>query len=467
MAAAPFSWNERALLGAFVAVAVAFFAANVYTQHAMERVDDASKDIAFNSAPSIQHLAAVRTSVRQVEFLLGQALSLGGKDRSELDAAVAQINDEANAYLALPTFPGEKAYWRELNDSIAAFDARVERALAQRDAGALTASRATLGEVARAADRVAAASGAALEFNASNGRELALRIVATRRNAEWAGYGLTTSLALLTVIAGLLAHRAIGRRRALAEANAALQDRRATELEQFAGRAAHDILNPVSATQLALALAAKRGIADDKVRELVGRGVRNLDRIRAVIDGLLQFARAGASPAPGASADVPAVLDDVVDGMRPAAEEAGIELRVDAIAPSRAWCSAGVLTSAVSNLAQNAMKYMGDATSRRITFRAIADDRFVHVEVEDTGPGIAPELLGDIFRPYVRGQTHGEAGIGLGLATVKRLCETHDGRVGVRSVVGRGSIFWVELPRLREGEAAATAVGERAAERMP
>jgi signal transduction histidine kinase len=462
---APSRWNERALLGAFVAVALAFFAANAYTQHAIGRVDEASNDIAFNSAPSIQRLANIRTAVRHVEFLLGSFLTFGGKDRAEVDAAVADINDEANAYLALPTFPGEKTFWRELNDSIVAFDGGVERALGQREAGAVQASRATLVDVGRAADRVAAAAAAALEFNASNGRELALRIVAIRQHAEWVGYGLTTSFAMFTVLAGILLNRGARRRRALVEANAALQDRRAVELEQFAGRAAHDILNPVSATQLALALAVKRGIADEKIGELVARGARNLDRIRAIIDGLLQFARAGAGPSAGATADVQRILEDIADGMRPAAEEAGIELRVEAVAPCRARCSVGVLTSLVSNLAQNAMKYMGDATSRRITIRESTDDRFVHVEVEDSGPGIPPELVADIFRPYVRGPTRGKEGLGLGLATVKRLCETHGGRVGVRSVVGRGSTFWVELPCLPNGEVHQAIADDRTAER--
>jgi signal transduction histidine kinase len=464
---APSRWNERALLVAFAAVALAFFAANAYTQHAMGRLDEDSNAIALNSTPSIQRLASIRTAVRHVEFLVGSLLTVGGKERAEVDAAVAHINDEANAYLTLPTFPGEKTFWRELNESIVAFDRGVERALGQREAGAVQASRASLVDVSRAADRVSAAAAAALEFNASNGRELALRIVSVRRSAEWVGYGLTTSFALVTVLAGIIVQRAVHRRRALLEASAAFQVRKAEELEQFAGRAAHDILNPVSATQLALALALKRGIADEKISELVARGVRNLDRTRAIIDGLLQFARAGAGPSPGASADVQTTVEDVVDGMRLAAEEADIELRVEAAAPCRACCSVGVLTSLVSNLAQNAMKYMGDATSRRITIRESTDDRFVHVEVEDSGPGIPPELVGDIFRPYVRGPARSKEGLGLGLATVKRLCETHGGRVGVRPVVGRGSTFWVELPCLRTGGAPQPSAGDGAAERNP
>jgi hypothetical protein len=120
--------DERSLLAAFIVLALAFFAATAYTQHAMGRVDDASDEIAFNSAPSIEQLAAIRTSVRHAEFLLGSVLATGGEDGAELDAALARLNDEARNYLSLPTFPGEKSYWRELNESIAAFDGGVERA---------------------------------------------------------------------------------------------------------------------------------------------------------------------------------------------------------------------------------------------------------------------------------------------------------------------------------------------------
>lgn len=348
--------------------------------------------------------------------------------------------------------PGEKTFWRELNESILSFDGGIERAFARRDEGAGGAARATLDELERAADRVSSAAAAAIEFNARNGRDLALRIRTVRRNAEWVGYVLTTSLALLTLLAGSILRRQVRRQRALAEEHAAILERRATELETFAGRAAHDILNPVSATQLALALASKREISDDRVRELVDRGLRNLHRIRTVIDDLLQFARAGARPAPGASADVAAVLDDVADGIRPTAEAAGIE----PVDPCRASCSVGVLTSVISNLAHNAMKYIGEATPRRVTLRVALEDGFVRLEVEDSGPGIPPALMGDIFRPYVRGPTQGKDGLGLGLATVKRLCESHGGRVGVRSAMGRGSVFWVELPQVRDDATART-----------
>jgi signal transduction histidine kinase len=437
----------RFLLVAFAAVAVTFFTANLVTQRAMREIDGASDQIAFDAAPSIEHLAALRSAVRNAQFLVGIELA-GGTDalsRAGIEEALAQVTREANAYLSLPTFPGERAFWSGLNTAIAAFDGAVERALAQLDAGADQAARAGLARIAEAADEVVNSAARAIEFNAQNGRELALRIKEVRRGASWTGHSLNAVCAVLAVVAALLVRRQLRRHGALVEAHAALQESRATELESFAARAAHDILNPVSATQMALAL-LRRDLEDERAGELVDRALGNQKRVRAIIDGLLQFARSGARPTAGAVADVGTVVQDVATGLRPAAERARIELRVDELPSGLAACSVGVLTSIVSNLGHNAIKYMGEQELRRITLRALSRGGIVRVEVEDTGPGIPRAALADIFHPYVRGPTQGQEGIGLGLATVKRLCEAHGGSVGVRSAVGEGSVFWIELP---------------------
>ena len=448
----------RLMVAAFGAVTLTFLAAYALTQYALRRVDAASDEIAFNSAPSIQRLSALRTDVRHTEFLLGTAVTIGdAQDRAAVEPALAQLNAEANAYLTLPTFPGEKSLWRELNDSIAAFNGAVQRVLAQADAGAAQAARSGLAGIAVSADRVSDAAAGAIEFNAQKGRNLALAIKTVRHDTAVAGYALNASCVALAVMAAFLVRRQLRSYGVLLEEHAALQESRATELESFAGRAAHDILNPVAATQMSLALAMKLDVDNPRLRQLLARAVRNLLRIRRIIDGLLQFARAGGKPSPGASVDVPTVIEDVAAGIRQSAEAAGIEVRVESNTSCRARCSVGVLTSVVLNLAQNAMKYMaaGGAT-RRITFRATERGGAVHVEVEDTGPGIPPELKEDIFLPYVRGPNQSKEGLGLGLATVKRLCEAHGGRVGVRSSIGQGSLFWIEIPG--SADAVATSV---------
>jgi len=445
---APSRLDQRFLVGAFLVVAITFFLANAFTQEAMGRIDADSDSIAFNSAPSIEHLAALRTEARHVEFLLGSILSLGGgEERAAIEQALGELNRSANAYLALPISPGERASWRQLNDAITAFNGAIQRVLGEYDAGAAAAAHADLARILAAADRLSDASARAIEFNAKNGQSLALSIKAVRRDAMRVGYALNALCLVFALLAGLLVRRYVRRYSALLEDHAALEESRARELEAFASRAAHDILNPVAATQMSLALAAKRELPDARAREHIERATRNLLHIRTIIDDLLHFARAGAKPDPGARADVRGVVDDVTGSLRPAAEREGIDLQVEGLFPCYAGCSPGVLTSVVSNLVHNAMKYMGPGTDRRVTVRALDRGAFVRLEVEDTGPGVPPESMSDIFLPYVRGPTQGRDGLGLGLATVKRLCEAHGGQVGVHSELGRGSLFWFELPR--------------------
>jgi signal transduction histidine kinase len=161
---------------------------------------------------------------------------------------------------------------------------------------------------------------------------------------------------------------------------------------------------------------------------------------------LLEFARSGAQPSAQIETDVQTVVDDLVEGVRGEAEERKIEIRVEPCASCVVRCSPGVLTSLVSNLVRNAIKYMGKAEVRRIALRVVdVGDRW-RICVEDTGPGIPVEKKSVLFEPYVRVDSK-EPGIGLGLATVKRLTEAHGGRVGVESSSGSGSTFWFELPK--------------------
>jgi signal transduction histidine kinase len=148
------------------------------------------------------------------------------------------------------------------------------------------------------------------------------------------------------------------------------------------------------------------------------------------------------------------VIAGAIKEIAPGGGEREIEIVAELAAPGTAACNPGVLASLVSNLLRNAIKYAGGVRAPHIIVRARAlNDRLgrprVRIEVEDNGPGL-PAALGDqVFEPYVRGPGSGKPGIGLGLATVKRITDAHGGRVGVRSVPGQGCTFAVELPAVK------------------
>ena len=109
-------------------------------------------------------------------------------------------------------------------------------------------------------------------------------------------------------------------------------------------------------------------------------------------------------------------------------------------------CTSGVLASMLGNLVRNAIQCMRGSASKRVVIRAVREGDRVRFEVQDTGPGVPEGFEQTIFEPYTRGPGTSQGGLGLGLATVKRLCEAHGGEVGVRPAPGGGSIFAFTIP---------------------
>ncbi|MBV8518118.1 MAG: PAS-domain containing protein [Acidobacteria bacterium] len=99
------------------------------------------------------------------------------------------------------------------------------------------------------------------------------------------------------------------------------------------------------------------------------------------------------------------------------------------------------------NLLSNANKFSPEGD--RIVVRGLADETMWRIEVADHGIGISPEDQSRIFGEFeqVHSVAHHSGGTGLGLALAKKFVEAHGGTIGVESVAGRGSVFWVRVPR--------------------
>ena len=238
-----------------------------------------------------------------------------------------------------------------------------------------------------------------------------------------------------------------GRTRVAHEARAAAEAANRTK-SQLLAAASHDLRQPLHALGLYIAaLAARAGAAE--WRPLVGSVQRAVAALEEQFEQLLDLSRleAGAmSPAPRRVAVGP-LLARIVADQAPNAQAKGLTLRA-ARTRLAVRSDAALLERMLRNLVANAIRYT-DAGGVLVGARRRGGD--VAVVVVDTGMGIAPEHRSRIFEEFYQVRTSGgrraHAGMGLGLAIVRRLAALLDHGVHVDSRVGRGSRFAILAPR--------------------
>jgi signal transduction histidine kinase len=406
----------------------------------------AAESIVSNSSASVAQLASARTQLRRLEILLDDYIdhvaATGESSAATVDEirlAHLALSQTWMRYNELPTYPGEKELWPHIQVLLSSLSDSIDAALARLpDHNAVAAEGILTQRIKPTVDRLDDDLMKLGAFNAERGSQLAARVGVLRRRSVRLAFGLDGMSALLAIIAATLATR-------LVRGDARLVRRRAAELENFAGRVSHDLRAPLGTISLTLDLLARKH--DTETESIVQKGSRSVKRMTEVIDAMLVFARAGARPESGARANVKEVVDAVIDEVRSLAAECRVEVRSEEMGGIEVACRPGILSSAVSNLVENAIKHMADAPVRRVVISAEERRVSATIHVEDTGPGVASDVRDTLFEPYVRSADPSVGGIGLGLATVKRLSEAHGGRVGVESRAGRGSKFWIELPK--------------------
>jgi signal transduction histidine kinase len=450
----PVLHSQHSILLGMLTAALSFTAALACVVIVIQPIDDRALALIENEVPSIQHLSAARFELSRLGHTVGKYRAAGTDPQAALSfregivAARQLFEQELSAYRALPDFPGKAAGLEQIDTPLARLRRTLDGVLVNAEFAATQAAAQTIQESFDAdVARVAAAIARVQRLNEFQARSTAHHIIHIRSAATWTAALLGAAGVVITLGAMVLVLRAQRAREQLVRDHMQLLTDRGTELELFAARVAHDLRDPLHAVSMqVLAVGAARNI-EPPDRERLDAATRQLKRINHMIAGLLEFARAGAAPAKDARAELARALQDAVAAVQPRAEAARVELRIDPAPETVLVCSPGALSCTLLNLLGNAVKYVveGQQLPRVVRVRTRESAHAVRLEIEDNGPGIPLEAEQAIFEPYRRLATTRQAGIGLGLATVKKLVQGYGGRVGVVSSLGQGSTFWFEM----------------------
>ena len=227
------------------------------------------------------------------------------------------------------------------------------------------------------------------------------------------------------------------------EAEAAQQSK-----TRFLAAISHDVLQPMNAARL-FASAMRESDDPAEQAQLAGRVDAALRAAEELLDGLLDVSRldAGVLQPRLQAFDAAELLRELAAQYAPTAAQRGLALRVHAPRLMPVRSDRRLLRRALQNFIGNAMRYT-QAGGVLLAGRPRGDG--IALEVWDTGPGIPPAHLGQIFEEFHRFDQPGERGargLGLGLSICQRISTVLAHPLAVRSQVGRGSVFAIRVPR--------------------
>ncbi len=244
---------------------------------------------------------------------------------------------------------------------------------------------------------------------------------------------------------------------------------RLASLGEMAANVAHEVRNPLASIKTSMQmlrddLEQQESLYSDQdgwMQESVEVVLKEVERLDILVRDLLLFARP--RQLHRVQCDPVALCDRVLRLLHAQLQEAGIDLhRVYEVVPV-VWVDVGQMEQVLLNIYKNALQAMPEGGIITIACRSIGatvgagckegsrvsltPTQWVEVVVSDTGGGMAPDQLAQIFQPFYTTKAHG---IGLGLPITRRLIEDHGGSLRVESQLGYGTTVTIHLPVLEE-----------------
>ncbi len=220
------------------------------------------------------------------------------------------------------------------------------------------------------------------------------------------------------------------------------------ELKGFTHNVSHDLRAPLrNISSFVQLLNRKYGAGlDEQAARYLGHITDGAAQMDQLIEDLLKFSRLGRGSITIEPISLDEVFEQAAGSLSSQLEEAGAEVKLGGPMPG-VMGSKNLVTHAVINVLENAVKYREPDTPLVITVDHEVRGGTVAISISDNGLGIAPEFLQEIFKAFRR--LHSQSSIpgsGIGLASVRKALGIMKGKISVKSEPGQGSTFIIELP---------------------
>lgn len=219
--------------------------------------------------------------------------------------------------------------------------------------------------------------------------------------------------------------------------------------QEFFSSASHELKTPITSIGGYAELLEQDSFTPEQKKDFLAQIRREVKNMTALINDILTISRleSGETGAASQPVEMEPVIREALCSVQPMAEQSRITLRADCEQAPTVYADRRHLYSIVSNLIRNAIQY--NRPGGKVEVRCCEKDGEMFLSVEDNGIGIPPSLQGRVFERFFRvdkGRSRQTGGTGLGLSIVKHTAQYYGGTVGVDSIEGQGSRFWVQIP---------------------
>jgi signal transduction histidine kinase len=405
-------------------------------------------DLVVDSAMKSSDLVhQMRVDIYQQQRLVDvHILATDAPSMARVEAKIAELETDfaaaASACEPLVGFAGEGATWQRLKDDVAAIRKPLAETLALSRENRDVEARAAISGVEGRLAAIGIDVDELVSINDREAEKAAARIKKLQHSSLAVSIGLQFVAVLLILGIGVWCTRLVRAREGDVHHYALALEEHNRELDAFAGRVAHDLRGPLSTISLSVSVLAKRMPAEATTGAILQRGVT---RMEAIIEDLLALSRIGNGSSRGGVGDPALVAAQVRDDLASRLESEAVTLHL-AVEPAKVQCAEGLLRQAVTNLADNAVRYRRSEVQAKIDILGRAVGNEYELRVSDNGVGMSYDESRQAFDPFFRAlRVREQKGTGLGLSIVKRVIEASGGSVAVDSRLGQGTTFIIRL----------------------